>query len=371
MTASSIPAKQTAAVLRGAYGERHVVDKQYPVSHPGLGDALIQMEAAGICHGDVNPRDGYPPAPSEPVRPLVTGHEGIGHIIALGEADSEFKVGDRVGMGWRRSTCHSCEPCRKGEENLCQKQIINGYAKDGTFQGRRAAHHPASMTTSPLKHSCKEYLTIPTSDLVHIPTSSAQAFELAPLLCAGGTALGGVRSAGVLAGDWMCITGAAGGVGSLAVQYAKHLGYKVVAIDSKKKEEYCKSIGADRFIDFEDTDTVVKRITDATDGGVQGTVVCSANPASYSQAVEYSGVGATIVSIGPSMIHLHTGHLMMKGLKLVAQSNGTKKDIEDAIALAKKGIVPQVQIVPLESLDEALDRLKLGQVVGRQAVVFR
>lgn len=121
----------------------------------------------------------------------------------------------------------------------------------------------------------------PTSNLIRIPKGNARASELAPLLCAGGTALGAVRSAGVQPGDWLCITGAAGGVGSLAVQYAKNLGYKVVAIDSKQKESYCKSSGADLFINFEDADTVVKRITDATDGGVQGTVVCSANPTSY------------------------------------------------------------------------------------------
>lgn len=127
-----------------------------------------------------------------------------------------------------------------------------------------------------------EYITLPTSNLIRIPKSNAHAYELAPLLCAGGTALGAVRSAGVRPGDWLCVTGAAGGVGSLAVQYAKDLGCKVVAIDSKQKESSCTSNGADLFINYEDADVLVERITKATDGGVHGTVVCSANPTSYS-----------------------------------------------------------------------------------------
>lgn len=133
----NIPTTQTAAVLCGAYGQHHTVDKQYHVSPPGPGEALIRLEASGICHGDINPRDGYPPATAEPIRPLVTGHEGIGHIVAMGEGDGKFQVADRVGMGWRRSTCQSCERCKNGSANLCQNTVVNGYTKDGTFQGKR------------------------------------------------------------------------------------------------------------------------------------------------------------------------------------------------------------------------------------------
>lgn len=136
-----IPTKQTAAVLGGAYGQRHTIDEQYPVSLPGPEEALIRLEASGICYGDINPRDGYPPATPDPIRPLVTGHEGIGHIAALGEGNTEFKIGDRVGMGWRRSTCQSCKHCQDGSANLCQSAVVNGYTKDGTLQGRREATH--------------------------------------------------------------------------------------------------------------------------------------------------------------------------------------------------------------------------------------
>lgn len=123
---------------------------------------------------------------------------------------------------------------------------------------------------------------MPVSDLVAIPKSTANAIELAPLLCAGSTALGGVRAANLKSGQWLCVTGAAGGVGGLAVRYGKHLGYHVVAIDSKTKESHCRDIRADVFVNYEDSETVVQRVKEATNGGVQGTVVCSASPVSYS-----------------------------------------------------------------------------------------
>lgn len=109
MILDPVPVIQTAAVLKGAYGELHTIDRNWPVPEPGPDEALIRIEASGICSGDVNPRDGYPPAPPTPNRPLVIGHEGLGYIVALGEnaaRGSVFALGDRVGMGWRRSTCH-------------------------------------------------------------------------------------------------------------------------------------------------------------------------------------------------------------------------------------------------------------------------
>lgn len=350
MTTTSIPTVQTAAVLKGEYGKLHTIDKNWPVTQPGPGEALVQLEASGICSGDVNPRDGYPPAPKVARRPLVTGHEGVGHVIALGEGSTGVSIGDRVGMGWRRSTCHECRQCQSGSDNACQESTTNGYDGHGTNQ---------------------QFMAVPISDLVPIPKSTMKASELAPLLCAGGTALGGVRSANVKYGDWICIVGAAGGVGGLAVRYAKHAGCHVVAIDSKTKQEHCESLGADCFVDYENAGTVVQRVKDATKGGPQGTVVCSAAPASYTQAIEYSSVGASIVSIGPAMVQFHTGHLMQKSLKFLAQSNGSRKDIEDALKYGNEGITPSVQVVSIEDIDISLDKLKRGQVTGRLVISFK
>lgn len=127
-----------------------------------------------------------------------------------------------------------------------------------------------------------EYVALPLRELIRIPSTSHAAKDLAPLLCAGATALGGVRSTNLNAGEWLCVVGAAGGVGGLAVKYGKHFGHRVVAIDSREKEKRCVDLGADVFVDYEDGERVVERVMDATKEGVNGTVVCSASPVSYS-----------------------------------------------------------------------------------------
>lgn len=139
MFASSIPTTQSAAVLKGAYGDLHSIVNDWPVPRPTADEALVRIEASGICSGDINPRDGHPPAGPTPNRPLVTGHEGIGYIVALGNDQKNiagFSVGDRVGLGWRRSTCHECYPCHNGMESICQKTKVNGYDAHGTHQGK-------------------------------------------------------------------------------------------------------------------------------------------------------------------------------------------------------------------------------------------
>lgn len=123
--------------------------------------------------------------------------------------------------------------------------------------------------------------------MIQIPTVSLSIHDtaLAPLLCAGGTALGAVRTANVSPGAWLCVSGAAGGVGSLAVRYGKHLGYRVIAIDSQTKEDHCKALGADSFVGYEEKDLLVERVRSVAskegEEGVMGVVICSASAISY------------------------------------------------------------------------------------------
>lgn len=139
MSSPTLPTTQRAAILTGAYGAHHDISSIWPVPEPLPDEVLIRISASGICSGDINPRDGYPPAGPVPNRPLVTGHEGLGYIVGVGSDSHDtlvnrFKIGDRVGMGWRRQTCHVCTLCRNGRENLCQKAKVNGYDGNGTHQ---------------------------------------------------------------------------------------------------------------------------------------------------------------------------------------------------------------------------------------------
>ncbi|EWY92081.1 hypothetical protein FOYG_08981 [Fusarium oxysporum NRRL 32931] len=362
MTVSTIPVVQTAAVLRGPYGVRHSIEHTWPVPSPRPGEALVRIQAASLCAGDLHLREGWPPAPPDAIRPMVLGHEAIGVIVGLGydTETSGFHVGDQVAMGWRRSVCNGCDSCRAGRDNLCPSQQSHGGSDLGLFQ---------------------EYLTVPTATLVPVPPTRISAAHLAPLTCAGTTALASIRAIGAEKGRWVAITGAAGGVGSLALKYAKHLGFRTVAIDSEAKESFCKRSNPDVFISFE-SQSLVETILDATDGGVHGTVVCSPASVAYMcdspaflayyspTAIEYSAPGATIVAVGTAEISFRTSKLMAKGLKLIGQKNGSRADMRDALAMANVGIVPEIEAITLDRIDSALDRLNYTEVLGRQVFVF-
>lgn len=139
-----------AAVLRGHYGEGYAIETKTISQDMGPLDALVRLQVSGVCSGDLHSREGGPPAPQQPLRPLVGGHEGVGTVVRLGSAAEEvsgIKVGDLVGLGWRHSTCGRCRQCLEGAENCCADQVVNGLYTDGTFQGASRRRLPQDADT--------------------------------------------------------------------------------------------------------------------------------------------------------------------------------------------------------------------------------
>ena len=130
-----LPLDGPAAILTGSYGEKYQFQRKTIVS-PGPGEALIELSFSGVCHGDVYSRDGGGPAPAEPLRPLIGGHEGVGRVIELHPEDLEgtLKKGDLVGIAWRSNVCGTCDACRVNRENYCERQIVTGMHREGTYQ---------------------------------------------------------------------------------------------------------------------------------------------------------------------------------------------------------------------------------------------
>ena len=137
----TIPKAAPAAVLSGPYGEPYTIHSA-PVPRPGPAEALVRLLYSGVCHGDIYSRNGGGPAPPVPRRPLTGGHEGVGTIVALGNASIEghastsFRRGDTVGIAWRSSVCGTCDPCTLGAENHCTRQCVTGMHRDGTYQSK-------------------------------------------------------------------------------------------------------------------------------------------------------------------------------------------------------------------------------------------
>jgi propanol-preferring alcohol dehydrogenase len=196
-----------------------VVVKELEIPEPGVGQVLVKMEACGICHSDLFIAGMEKP----PLVPLVLGHEGVGRVEKLGAGVSSFAMGDRVGATFLASTCGACEWCRTGRERYCPRQLNSGYTAPGVLAG---------------------YASVPAQHLARVPDALSAA-EAAPMCCAGWTTYRAVKETGAVPGAIVAIFGM-GGLGHLAVQYARHAGLRVAAVDiSEEKLALARSVGAE------------------------------------------------------------------------------------------------------------------------------
>src|SRR5215471_19191113 len=199
---------QTLAALVAAPKTRVQV-LPVPIREPGTGEVLVKMEACGLCHSDIFVSG----LEKLPITPLILGHEGIGRVEVVGVGVSDWAPGDRVGITFLAASCGLCEFCLSGRERFCLKQRNFGFTVPGVLSG---------------------YATVPIPQLFRVP-ESLPAAEAAPLCCAGWTAYGAVRESGLREGQTVALFGM-GGLGHLAIQYARHLGLSVAAVDTSERK---------------------------------------------------------------------------------------------------------------------------------------
>src|SRR5271165_7029594 len=223
-----IPKTMRAAVVE-KFGEPLVV-REVPVPIPGPGQALIEIHASGVCHTDLHAADGDWPV--KPTLPFIPGHEGAGIVVALGPGVTHLKEGDRVGIVWLHSACGYCSFCLSGWETLCLQQKNSGYSVNGSFA---------------------QYAVGQADYLGRIPEGLS--FEqAAPILCAGVTTYKGLKQTGTRPGEWAVISGA-GGLGHVAIQYAKAMGLHVAAVDlGPEKMALARKLVAEIAIDARNQD---------------------------------------------------------------------------------------------------------------------
>jgi alcohol dehydrogenase, propanol-preferring len=201
-----MPKIMQAAVVR-ALGKPLSIE-EVPIPSPAFGEVLVKIAATGVCHTDLHAADGDWPVKPSP--PFIPGHEGAGFVAAVGPGVSGLKEGDRVGIAWLHDACGSCEHCITGWETLCESQHNSGYSVNGTFA---------------------EYAIRAAAYVGRLP-ERADLGELAPILCAGVTTYKGIKEADVRPGEWIAISGV-GGLGHIAIQYAKAMGLHVAAVDGR------------------------------------------------------------------------------------------------------------------------------------------
>jgi propanol-preferring alcohol dehydrogenase len=334
-----IPKTMKAAVVQ-AFGQPLVI-KEVPVPMPGDNQILVRVITCGVCHTDLHAANGDWPV--KPHLPLIPGHEAVGFVIALGASVTTAAIGDIVGAPWLHSACGCCEFCITGWETLCEEQKNGGYSVNGGFA---------------------EYVVADARYVAHFPAGINFA-EMAPIICAGVTVYKGLKETEVKPGEWVAISGV-GGLGHLAVQYAKAMGMHVAAIDiADDKLALAKELGADIVFNAKDEDPVaIKKQT----GGMHGVLVTAVSPIAFEQGVAMLRRKGTISLCGlpKGSFDLKIFETVLNRYTIRGSIVGTRKDMQEAIAFAVEGKVKaSVHPAKLEDINKVFDDMRNGDINGR------
>lgn len=332
-----------AAVVK-AFGQPLVIEEvMVPAVAPGK--ILVKIEATGVCHTDLHAAEGDWPVKPNP--PFIPGHEGVGHVVAVGPGVTHVKEGDRVGVPWLYSACGHCEHCLSGWETLCHGQQNSGYSVNGTFA---------------------EYC-LADANYVGILPDNVEFHAIAPILCAGVTVYKGLKMTEARAGEWVVISGI-GGLGHLAIQYAVAMGMNVAAVDiDDDKLEFARRLGASVVVNGREEDPG-KRFH-AEFGGAHGVLVTAVSPKAFEQATTMMRRGGTMVLNGlpPGKFDLSIFDMVLDGITVRGSIVGTRKDLQEALDFAGRNKVhAEIAVEPLENINSIFDRMRAGKITGRIVV---
>nr|WP_286009764.1 alcohol dehydrogenase AdhP [Salinicola sp. S1-1-2] len=335
-----------AAVVR-AFGQPLEIE-ELPVPQPGPGEVLVKIKASGVCHTDLHAAHGDWPV--KPTPPFVPGHEGAGVVVALGEGVTHLKVGDAVGIAWLHDACGHCEFCLTGWETLCESQNMSGYTVNGSFAEYAIGH----------------------ADYVAKLPDDVDFAAVAPILCAGITTYKGLKETDTRPGEWVAISGI-GGLGHVAVQYAKAMGLHVVALDvAPEKLELARQLGADVAVNAKDEDAVDQVIA-ATGGGAHGVLVTAVSVPAFNQALSFVRRKGTISLNGlpPGGFETPIFDVVLKRITLRGSIVGTRNDMAEALRFAAEGKVKtHIHKARLEDINQIFSDLEQGKVDGRMVMVM-
>jgi D-arabinose 1-dehydrogenase-like Zn-dependent alcohol dehydrogenase len=333
-----------AAQISKPGGDWELVERDIP--EPGRGQVRIKVEACGICHSDVFVKDGGWPGLQYP---RVPGHEVAGRIEAVGGDVTEWKPGQRVGVGWHGGHCFVCKQCRRGDFAMCVNRKVTGFDFDGGYA---------------------EYLVAPAAAVAAIP-DKLPAEEAGPFMCAGVTVYNALRSSGARVGDLVAVHGI-GGLGHLGIQYARNMGFETVALGrGNDKESLAKKLGAHHYIDSGGGNTAAEL---QKLGGARVILATAPNAPAISALVDgLSSDGEVIIPAAPNEpLTVSTFSLILGRRSVAGCYSGTAKDSEDTLAFsALSDVHPMIEKYPLSRVSEAYEQMHSGRVRFRVVLTMR
>lgn len=347
--APNVPKEQMAQVLTN--DGKTLEYKKIPVPTPGPDEVLINVKYSGVCHTDLHAKNGDWPLDRK--MPLIGGHEGAGVVVGRGELAKEVEMGSLAGIKWLNGSCLQCSFCQNADEPLCPKALLSGYTVDGSFQ---------------------QYAVAKAAHVAHIPKGTDLA-AVAPVLCAGITVYKGLKESGVRPGETVAIVGAGGGLGSLAIQYAKAMGLHVIAIDGgQEKADLTKKLGAYKYVDFQSSKSLVDDVKADTEDnmGPHGVLLLAPFEKPFQQASEYVRPRGTIVAIGlPAGAYLKAPvfDTVVKMITIKGSYVGNRRDTTEAIDFFTRGLIKApFKIMGLSQLSEIFEKMERGEIAGRIVV---
>ncbi|KAJ5238814.1 Alcohol dehydrogenase 1 [Penicillium chermesinum] len=326
--APTIPEKQWAQVVEEK--GKPPVYKEIPVPKPAPDEVLLKIRYTGL--------------------PLVGGHEGAGVVVAKGEMAEGIEIGDHAGIKWLNGSCLACEFCKTADEPLCAGQQLSGYTVDGTFQ-QYAIGKAAHVTKLP---------------------KDVRFDAVAPILCAGVTVYKGLKESGARPGQTVAIVGAGGGLGSLAQQYAKAMGLRVISIDGgDEKRAMCEKLGSEAYIDFTKSKDLVADVKAATPEGLgaHAVLLLAVSEKPFQQAVEYARPRGCIVSIAMpagAFLKAPVFESVVKMVNIKGSYVGNRQDAQEAVDFFARGLInAPFKTAPLKDLPKIFELMEQGKIAGR------
>jgi len=321
--------------------------EERPIPSPGPGEVLVRLEACGLCHTDIHAINGDWPV--KPALPFVPGHEGVGIVERLGEGVTTRTVGQRVALPWLGHACGECRYCVDGRENLCEQQFNTGYSHDGGYA---------------------EYALADARFAVPVP-DGVSPLDAAPLTCAGVTTYAAVKAARVVPGERVAVFGV-GGLGHLAVQYARLVGAQVVAVDvTEEKLELAVGLGADHAINASEVDPAeaIRHL-----GGADVAIVLAVAPSVFDQAYRSLNRGGRLVLVSlpaDGSLTIPVFETVLKGISIIGSIVGSRQDLVEVFALHAAGRT-RVIAAPrdIRDVNESVAEVLAGEVPARLVFMY-
>jgi propanol-preferring alcohol dehydrogenase len=332
-----------AAVVHAFDQPLRVEDVAKP--EPESGQVVVKVEACGLCHTDIHAAHGDWPVRPQP--PFIPGHEGVGLVERLGTGVKGLSEGDRVAVPWLGWACGACELCASGWETLCPNARYTGYTVNGGFA---------------------DYVVAESSFVGRVP-DAVDPLDAAPLTCAGVTTYKAVKVSGARSSDLVAVFGI-GGLGHLAVQYARIAGATVAAVDLiDAKLEVAKRLGASYTVNSARQDPAAEL---QALGGADVAIVLAASPRAYEQAFACLRPNGTLVGVGlpaDNTMRLPIFETVLRGIKIVGSLVGTRVDLKETFELhadRRTEIVRETR--RLEQVNESITEVVQGEIEAR--IVF-